>query len=164
VADAPWIARFLRDRWGAPTIVVHGEPIDAASLPALIAGDGLGLVTWRRIGDHAELVTINAEPAGQGIGTALLEALIERLQNLGCARLWLTTTNDNLSALRFYMRREFRLAHARFGAVDEARKVKPSIPMAGRYGIPIHDEIDLCRMLDSTGAVRVPPMPPWGRL
>lgn len=27
--------------------------------------------------------------------------------------------------------------------VDEARKLKPSIPLVGHYDIPIHDEIEL---------------------
>lgn len=143
-ADASWIVHFLRERWGATTTVVHGESIDAARLPALIAGDRIGLVTYRLLGEDGELVTINADPPGEGTGTALLEALVERLKILGCLRLWLTTTNDNLRALRFYMRRGFRMVHVRFGAVDQARKAKPSIPLVGEYGIPIHDEIDLC--------------------
>jgi GNAT superfamily N-acetyltransferase len=157
--DASWIEHFLRERWGATTTVVHGESIDAALLPALIAGDRVGLVTYRPVGDDAELVTINADPPGEGTGTALLEALVERLKTHGCPRLWLTTTNDNLRALRFYMRRSFRMVHVRFGAVDQARKVKPSIPMVGEYGIPIHDEIDLCRALGPATM----PRSPWRR-
>ena len=159
-ADASWIAHFLRERWGATTTVVHGESIDAAFLPALVAEDRNGLVTYRLLGDDAELVTINADPPGEGTGTALLEALVERLKTQGCARLWLTTTNDNLRALRFYMRRGFRMVHVRFGAVDEARKVKLSIPMVGNQCIPIHDEIDLCRAL---GSATAPPLSPWRR-
>jgi hypothetical protein len=45
--------------------------------------------------------------------------------------------------LRFYQRRGFRLAALRPGAVDETRRAKPSLPLTGDYGIPIHDEIDL---------------------
>jgi hypothetical protein len=140
--------------------VVHGESIDPASLPALIADDRRGLLTWRRLGDDAELVTINAIPPGQGTGTALLEALVEHLRAEGCARLWLTTTNDNLGALRFYMRRGFRLAHVRFGGVDQARTLKPSIPLQGQDGIPRHDELDLVRLIDA-GANAGVPRPPW---
>ncbi|MGH2861143.1 MAG: hypothetical protein ACRDLT_06500 [Solirubrobacteraceae bacterium] len=28
------------------------------------------------------------------------------------------------------------------GAVDEARKLKPSIPEVGEYGVPLHDELE----------------------
>jgi hypothetical protein len=33
------------------------------------------------------------------------------------------------------------------GAVEEARRLKPSIPLLAENGIPIRDEIDLCREL-----------------
>ena len=60
----------------------------------------------------------------------------------------MTTTNDNVDALRFYQRRGFRIAEIRPGAVDRSRaSVKPSIPLLGEYGIPLRDEIDLSRDL-----------------
>ena len=43
-ADAAWIASFLRAHWRDTAVVVHGEIIDAASLPALIAGRHQGPV------------------------------------------------------------------------------------------------------------------------
>jgi hypothetical protein len=60
-----------------------------------------------------------------------------------CREVRLTTTNDNVDALRFYQRRGFRLAELRPGAVDRSRQEKPQIPRTGDYGIPLHDEIDL---------------------
>jgi hypothetical protein len=62
-------------------------------------------------------------------------------------RLVLTTTNDNLDALRFYQRREFRLVTVRPNAVEESRRLKPQIPDVGCYDIPIRDELDLVREL-----------------
>ena len=62
-----------------------------------------------------------------------------------CREVWLTTTNDNVDALRFYQRRGFRLAQLRPGAVDQSRQRKPEIPRVGDYGIPLRDEIDLTR-------------------
>jgi GNAT superfamily N-acetyltransferase len=147
--DAAWIGGFLRDRWGATTIVVHGEVIEATSLPALIAENRHGLAVYRRFDRDAELVTLDADPVGVGTGTALIRALVARLRADGCERLWLTTTNDKLSALRFYLRRGFRLIQVRLGAVDVARGLKPSIPMVGEHGIPIRDELDLCRVFDT---------------
>jgi GNAT superfamily N-acetyltransferase len=146
-ADRAWIADHLRERWRATQVAVHGEVIDAAALPALIAQDGRGLATWRRVGADAELVTLDATPAGCGTGTALIAALVALLRDQGCKRLLLTTTNDNLSALRFYMRRGFRLTQVRPGAVDDARRLKPSIPVLGEHGIPRHDEVELCRLI-----------------
>jgi hypothetical protein len=37
----------------------------------------------------------------------------------------------------------FHLAFVRLGAVDESRKIKPTIPAIGEYGIPVRDEIEL---------------------
>jgi GNAT superfamily N-acetyltransferase len=156
-ADGEWIGRFLRARWSATTVVVHGEIIDAAALPALMDANYQGLATYRWHGQDAELVTLNAVQPRMGMGSALIEALAARLQTEGCTRLWLTTTNDNLSALRFYQRRGFRLMRVRTGAVDAARKLKRSIPMIGEHGIAIHDELDLCRLLDPSAAVSASP-------
>lgn len=161
--DAAWINRFLKARWGATTIIVHREVINAAKLPALIATaeDRQGLATYRWFGRDAELVTLDADPTGIGTGSALMAALVARLQADGCERLWLTTTNDKVSALRFYLRRDFRIIRVRLGAVEESRRLKPSIPEVGEYGMPIRDELDLCRVLDPRVAEREIFAPPW---
>ena len=161
--DVAWVGDFLRKRWGATTVVVHGEIIDAAQLPGLVAEPQRGLATYRRLGDDAELVTLDAMPPGRGTGTALVEALTRKLSAEGCVRLWLTMTNGNLSALQFYLRRGFRLSEVRPGAVDRARELKPSIPLVGEHAIPVHDELDLSRVLDP-GAQDVPALPPWREL
>jgi hypothetical protein len=57
-ADRAWIAELLREHWGAAIVVVHGEVIEAAQLPALVAEPRRGLATYRRRGDDAELVTL----------------------------------------------------------------------------------------------------------
>jgi ribosomal protein S18 acetylase RimI-like enzyme len=149
--DQPWIEMILNERWGQCEIVVHGEVVEARDLPALIAGERMGLATYqiRRANDivFAELITLDAMTAKQGVGTALIEALITRLRAEGVGVLRVTTTNDNLNALRFYQRRGFRITGVRPGAVDQARRTKSSIPKVGEYAIPIHDEIDLERQV-----------------
>jgi hypothetical protein len=50
-SDRGWMRDFLRVRWTASTIVVPGEAIDDAALPALIAESHCGLATWRQHGD-----------------------------------------------------------------------------------------------------------------
>jgi hypothetical protein len=63
----------------------------------------------------------------------------------GVRELWLTATNDNLDALRFHQRRGFRLVAVRAGAMEEARRLKPSIPLVGEFGIGIRDHLRLLR-------------------
>src|SRR5260370_25597851 len=127
--DQPWIEA----RWGGKgKVIVHGEVFDARCLPGLIAGERMGLATFqiRRVKHMAvaELVTLDAITAGQGVGTALIEALLSRLRAEGVEILRVTTTNDNLNALRFYQRRGFRITQAPPGTVDEPRLLTPSIP------------------------------------
>ena len=146
VADQPWIESLLQERWGATIVVVHGSRFDAAALPALVAGDRQGLATYC-VDGHAELVTLDAVVRGRGIGSALLAELVRRLGAIGVPSLWVTTTNDNLDALRFYQRRRFRLARLRCCAAAEARRLKPSIP---EVGAPRHP---------APGRTRPPPRP-----
>jgi GNAT superfamily N-acetyltransferase len=146
--DREWVEAVLERLWGSRIIAVHGRLFDAAALPALIAGDRLGLLTYTVEPPTAEIVTLNALEPRQGIGSALVAALAAELAARGVGEIHLTTTNDNLDALRFYQRRGFRLAALRPGAVDAARHLKPAIPVVGNYGIARHDEIELVLILD----------------
>src|SRR5262245_66448635 len=104
--DQDWIRKLLTEHWGGMLVVAHGERIHANALPALIAGDREGLATYQvaASGAEAELVTLDAMVPRRGAGTALIEALARLLRAQGTAVLRVTTTNDNLDALRFYQR------------------------------------------------------------
>lgn len=146
--DRPWAARRLRERWGGETVVSRGVVHRPAELPGFVAvrddGTRAGLATYRIDGDACELVTIDADAPGAGVGEALLEAVAAAARAAGCTRLWLITTNDNLTALRFYQRRGLRLVALHAGAVEEARRtLKSSIPEHGEHGIPVRDELEL---------------------
>ena len=145
-ADPEWVARHLRAWWGSTTIVGHGGDWDAARLPALLTvrvEQIVGLATFEVQNVDCHLVTLNALEEGIGVGSTLLDGVIERAAASGCQRVWLTTTNDNLHAMRFYQRRSLRIVAVYPGAVDRARQTKPSIPQIGNDGIHIHDELEL---------------------
>lgn len=137
---------LVAELWGSEVVVVHGTMFRPAELGGFIAeraGRIVGLVTYDLAGDMLEVVTLNAIERRAGIGTLLIEATAHKARRCGCREVRLTTTNDNVDALRFYQRRGFRLAELRPGAVDRSRRDKPEIPRTGDYGIPLHDEIDL---------------------
>jgi ribosomal protein S18 acetylase RimI-like enzyme len=126
-------------------MVSRGKLWHPAQLPgfvALIAGKIVGLVTYNISENQCEVVTLNSEVQGAGIGTALLRAACEAAIASGCRRMWLITTNDNLPALRFYQKRGMRLVGLYPNALDISRKLKPEIPPTGWEGIPIRDEIE----------------------
>jgi GNAT superfamily N-acetyltransferase len=149
-ADATWIARVLEDHWAGTLIRADGRSLDALRLPALITGAQEGLAIYEVAGDRAELVVLEALIRRRGIGTALLAELAARAGRLGARSLHLSTTNDNLDALRFYQRRGFRLAEVRPGAIDAYRALKPGIARVGSYGIPVRDELRLVLELTPT--------------
>jgi len=152
-ADHRELAALAREHWGAEQVVSRGRVHEVCALDGFVARtphDGIGFAIYRRDGREAELVLLHAVPAGCGIGTALVEALIAHLATAGVARLWLITTNDNLDALRFYQRRGFALVTVHRQALDRSRALKPSIPLTGLFGIPLRDELELERMLQPT--------------
>lgn len=144
--ERSWLESELSGRWGGREVVSRGRLHDAAALPALVCVDGeeiAGIATFDVRDGECELVTLDAFSEGRGAGSALLEAVAGEARRQGCRRLWLVTTNDNLRALRFYQRRGMRLVALRPGAIDEARRLKPSISAVGNHGIPIRDELEL---------------------
>ena len=134
------------------TVVVgHGTVYDATTLQGVVAeedGRIVGLLTYTIADDEFEVVTIDAPVRQKGVGSALMTAAIDLARQAGARRLWLITTNDNLDAVRFYQRRGLRIVAVAPGAVDASRELKPSIPLTGAYGIPMHDELTLELRLD----------------
>jgi ribosomal protein S18 acetylase RimI-like enzyme len=150
-ADKEVVTALLVREWGAVTVVALslGGAVDASTLPGWLAesdGEVVGLLTYTVRDGVVELVTINAFTGG-GVGSALLNALVEECRATDVRRVHVTTTNDNTRALRFYQRAGFRLAALRVGSIDEARRIKPEIPSHGLDGIPIRDEIELTMKL-----------------
>jgi len=141
---------LVTELWGSETVAVHGTMFRPAELGGFIAeraGRLAGLLTYDVEADMLEVVTLNAIERRTGIGTMLMEAAVSAARRHGCREVRLTTTNDNVDALRFYQRRGFRLAELRPGAVDRSRREKPEIPRTGDYGIPLRDEIDLMLLI-----------------
>ncbi len=148
--DRPQVRGFWQEHWGEDLIVVHGDtfrPEDVEGFLALEQGQWVGLVTYVIREAGCEIVSLNSLCEGCGIGSGLIEHVAAEARAAGCKRLFLTTTNDNLQALGFYQKRGLVLCALRAGAVDEARKVKPAIPLIGMHGIPLRDEIELERKL-----------------
>ena len=140
-------ADILKRRWGEP-IAVRGRTYMFDDCQIFIAGDMEGIAAVSHDEPpFVELVAINALTQWKGAGSALIEAIVASASASGFAAIRLTTTNDNVDALRFYQRRGFRLTALRPDAVDEARRLKPRIATHGQPGLPIHDELDLVRLL-----------------
>jgi len=150
--DKPWAARLERLAWGGYGVARKGELLDLRAFPGLVAlaeGEPCGLARYAIRGADCELVSIQSEREGLGVGRALLAAVRQAATEAGCRRLWLITTNDNTRALRFYQRAGFDIVALHRDAVTQARRdLKPAIPLRGADGIRLRHELVLELLLD----------------
>jgi ribosomal protein S18 acetylase RimI-like enzyme len=148
--DLPRLRQFWKENWGDEFVVAHGVVYRPDNLDGFVAFDGrqwIGGITYRFSGSECEIISLDSLREGQGLGTLLIEKVIEAARANNCQRIFLITTNDNLNALGFYQKRGFELVAVHRGAANESRKIKPSIPLIGNDGIPLRDEIELEMLL-----------------
>ncbi len=144
--DSPMVTNFIQDQLGSNRVVSKGTMLYPAELEGFAAVRDekiIGLATYRVEGEECEVVTINSLTKGTGIGSSLLDAVRDAAVKARCRRLWLITTNDNLSALRFYQKWGLHIAAVYPNALERSRRLKPEIPLLGKEGIPLRDEIEL---------------------
>ena len=144
--DLPRLRKFWKENWGDEFVVAHGVIYHPDTLDGFIALDGdewIGEITYFFSNNECEIVSIVSLHKGHGIGTKLINKVAEEARKKNCKRIFLITTNDNLRALGFYQKRGFELAAVHRGAVNESRRLKPSIPLMGMDNIPLRDEIEL---------------------
>jgi ribosomal protein S18 acetylase RimI-like enzyme len=144
--DLPRLRQFWVKQWGDEFVVAHGVIHHPDALDGFVALDGdewVGEITYCASSTECEIVSLDSLREGQGIGTKLINAVVEEARKQNCKRVFLITTNDNMNALRFYQKRGFELAALYRGAANGSRKIKPSIPLTGFYDIPLRDEIEL---------------------
>ena len=151
--DIDWVREELTRLWGGSQISSLGVWHDADRLPGLVALAenvlvGLATHTAPIRGGGCEIITLSSRMENAGVATRLLEACATTARNAGCRRIFLTTTNDNLRAIGFYQKRGWSLVAVHPGAMDRARKEKPSIPLIGMNGIPLRDELEFELRLD----------------
>jgi len=153
--DLSDIRAELTAHWGSSQIWSLGRRHNADDLPGFIAelgGRFAGLITLHVDpgGWQCEVITLSSRSAQRGVGAALLAAAERFARDHGCRRVFLTTTNDNTRAIRFYQRRGWRFAALHKGIVDRVRTDKPELPLLGLDDIPIRDEIEFECWLDGT--------------
>lgn len=146
VEDLPRLREFWIEYWGGEIMITRGTIYRPEQLEGFVIEDGaewMGLLTFIIKDDELEVTSLDSLRERQGIGSLLLDRALGEARARGCRRLFLITTNDNLNALGFYQRRGFELVTLYRGAINESRKIKPSISLIGMNNIPLRDEIEL---------------------
>ena len=152
--DIDWLRRLQDERWGGQIQVENGESYRPSDLPGFVAEidrERVGYAALRVIGGVASIGLIESSRPRLGVGASLVRVLAEEARSQGCVVLRAVTTNDNRPAQAFYAALGFHVRDVRPGAVNESRKVKPSIPLTSVDGTPITDEIEY--ELDLRGSV-----------
>ena len=166
--DREWVARFLDEHWFTTQIVTRGRILyghllpgfvaerplppdeedqaqdpDATEINPIVRMEKVGLITYNLEEKSCEIVTVDSILKDAGVGSALIKAVKQKMKEEGAKRIWLITTNDNVEALKFYQKHDFELVAVHRNAIEQARRLKPQIPIVGKHGIPIRDEIEL---------------------
>ena len=144
--DRAWLADTIAGVFGSVRLVSNDHVIeDASSLDGFAAevdGRAVGCALLHNVDGDVELVALVSTYRGAGVGSALLEAMVERGRRDGWTRLWLVTSNDNTEAIRMYQRAGWDWVDFRRDALTEARTLKPELPATGNHGIALRHELE----------------------
>lgn len=149
--DINLVNSFITARWGSSLSVSKGKVHNTARLPGFICKENdkiIGLITYHIKNNECEIVTLDSKINDKGLGTKLINKVLDKAKENNCKRVWLVTTNDNSSAIRFYQKRGFEWVGFYKDAMTVSRKIKPEIPEFGNDNIPIKHEIEFEYQLD----------------
>lgn len=147
--DHDWARSLIAGHQGGDHRVARlGELLDPLQQEGIVAeldGRPIGLLTVHETDRGLEVLTLDSEVRRIGAGTRLLETALRVAAASDAPRLWLVTTNDNLEAIGWYLRRGLSVAVVHRGAVDaDRRTLKPGLPERNPdNGIPIRDLVEL---------------------
>lgn len=132
--------------WGSDLMVTKGKTYRALDYPGYIALENdevMGLIIYRIEDKECEILSLDSLSKNRGVGSMLLEKVVKTSLDCGCERVWLITSNDNTKAMKFYQKRGFEFKAIHLNAIEDARKIKPQIPLVGNDDIPIKHEIEM---------------------
>ena len=140
-----FIDEQIAESWSGPFIAVHGDLYDTRTHPGYAAvedGAVIGYILYLITNHECEITVLESLRERIGVGGALINAVIQKAKSEDCRRIWLITTNDNTLAIRFYQRFGLELKAVHINAMEQARQLKPQIPLVGDDGIPIKHEFE----------------------
>ena len=148
--DLPWLKTLTRCHFGSEKIIIDQAVFFPHKKDGFVAFDGakrVGVIVYQINDSLLEIILLDALQSKPDIFKSLLAQISETAIQANCARIRVTTTNDNTDALQLYQQKGFQICALRKNAVTAARKIKPEIPETGDNSIPIRDEIELEKYL-----------------
>ncbi|MGI5894631.1 MAG: GNAT family N-acetyltransferase [Candidatus Merdivicinus sp.] len=144
------VNQYIEKEWAGPIVVTKGILHDTSNADGFISIDKdelTGYILYHIQNKECEILVLHSILENHGIGSNLIKSVIGIAKSNGCKRVWLITTNDNIHAIRYYQKFGFELKAVYINALDESRKLKPSIPQFGNEGIPIKHEFEFSYQL-----------------
>ncbi len=141
----PKVNQLIADEWAGPIVVTKGVAHDTSTADGFVSIDNgvlTGYILYTIQNHQCEILALQSLVENHGIGSNLIESVINIAKSSSCTRVWLITTNDNVHAIRYYQKFGFELTGVYINALDESRKQKPSIPQFGNEGIPLKHEFE----------------------
>ena len=143
--DRPWAEKMVREYFVTSQIVTGKSLVDTRELPGLVAiqnGSPVGLLHFQTKGSECEVVVLISDQPRRGIGKFLLRSLEDLAHKKNWERLWLFTSNDNLSAAALFESLGWEKVPVHKGAAREARSLKPEIPEREKDGTAVEDAVE----------------------
>ena len=140
-----FVDKQIVESWSGPFIVSKGKIHDTRTHKGYVAvhdNEVVGYILYHIADNECEITVLESLIERQGIGSALTNTAISVAKDAACRRVWLITTNDNTNAIRYYQRFGFALKAVHINAMDEARRLKPQIPLTGNDDLPIAHEFE----------------------
>jgi GNAT superfamily N-acetyltransferase len=144
------VNKFLQEHWFSTDIIIRGKIIDMTSAEGIVVYENntiIGLVTYEILNGECEILSLDSINEKKGIGTDLVQRVIDIARTVNCYKIKLITTNDNINAIKFYQKRGFDMVKIYHNALEISRQLKPSIPLFGEYDIPLKHEIEFEMLL-----------------
>jgi GNAT superfamily N-acetyltransferase len=101
-----FVQPLVNHAWGGPCIAVNGKLWDTRTMPGLAAldegGEVIGYLLYALHDGECEIMVLESLYKNIGVGTRLIDRLKTIARVHGMRKVIVTTTNDNINALRFY--------------------------------------------------------------
>lgn len=146
LADQAWIKKVFQENWSSNKVVCQGKTYMYKNLQGFVAflqGKRVGLLTYTKHEEVVKIITLNSTVKNVGIGSKLLNYLIDFFENKNVNSIEVATTNDNTEALRLYQMKGFAIKKVNLNIMKAYRKIKPELPIKGNNEIEIRDEFVL---------------------
>jgi N-acetylglutamate synthase-like GNAT family acetyltransferase len=148
--DINKLEEIVKNSWGSSIIVTKRKQHHVKDLLGYVVEEkdkiiAYGLYEIRK--RQCEIIVLEAIDRGKGYGRIILDKIVDHAKKDNCKKIWLITTNDNISALKYWQKAGFCISNIKPGEMVNYRTIKPEIPLIGEYGIKIMDEIEMEQVL-----------------